>query len=210
METTKTIPKNKIKNIKGQPIENQLKKNQKYTKNKNRLLFFWGPQSFSIFSCYALAALQSPTITAINQDIHHKTAPWSTISTWSSASNTKWKKRSRLGGSTYRSRKSLQQWSIIIRALTNNNMNNLGAYRYSLNDLTSPASSPSSSSSSCSMSSPLSPPQQQFGYLRHPVKKGNTDFFHLEKCFHHHHLRVKVNKRWKNTRIVGANTTSRF
>ena len=58
METTKTIPKN-----------------SKNTKNKNRLLFFWGWGNLSLFfSCYALAALQPSTITAINQDIHHKTA----------------------------------------------------------------------------------------------------------------------------------------
>ena len=79
METTKTFSKNKIKNIKkGQPIKKQLKtkkkidqKIQKKTKNKNRLLFFWGPNLSLFFSCYALAALQPPTI---NQDIHHKTA----------------------------------------------------------------------------------------------------------------------------------------
>ena len=88
METTKTIPKNKIKNKKRSTNRKQkwhlkktkknksTKKNQKNIyKNKNRLLFFWGgAQSFSIFSCYALAALQPPTIATITQDIlHHKT-----------------------------------------------------------------------------------------------------------------------------------------
>ena len=68
--------KNKVKNKKGQPIEKHFKKpKRKLTKkNKNRLLLFWGGgggDSFSIFSCHAIAALQPPTI---NQDIHHKTA----------------------------------------------------------------------------------------------------------------------------------------
>ena len=58
----------------------------------------------------ALAALQSPTI---NQDIHHKTATWSIISTWSSASNNKMEKKTKTY-STYRSRKSLKHKSIII------------------------------------------------------------------------------------------------
>ena len=55
-----------------------------------------------LFSCYALAALQSPTI---NQDIRHKTTTRSTISTLSSFNDNsmlqKEKNRQRLGGSTY-------------------------------------------------------------------------------------------------------------
>ena len=77
METTKTIPKNKIKNIKkGQLIKKQLKskkkidqKIQKNTKNKNRFTLLLGGPIFSLFfSCYALAALQP---IAINHQSRH-------------------------------------------------------------------------------------------------------------------------------------------
>ena len=55
-----------------------------------------------LFSCYALAALQSPTI---NQDIRHKTTTRSTISTLSSFNDNNAKrkeiKRQRLGGSKF-------------------------------------------------------------------------------------------------------------
>ena len=83
METTKTNPKNKIKNIKkGQPIKKQLKTEKKIDQNIQKkkskkqkqitLLLGGGGGNISLlFSCYALAALQPPTI---NQDIHHKTA----------------------------------------------------------------------------------------------------------------------------------------
>ena len=113
METSKTIPKNKIKNKKGQQNKKQLankksKRNltkksiRKNSKNKNRFFFFWGPILSLLFSCYALAALQPPTI---NQDIRHKTITRSTISTLSSFNDNsmlkKEKKRQRLGGSTY-------------------------------------------------------------------------------------------------------------
>ena len=67
METTKTIPKNKIKiKKKGQPIKTQLKTKKKIDqKIQEKTPLF--------FSCYALAALQPLTTTTINQDIHHKT-----------------------------------------------------------------------------------------------------------------------------------------
>ena len=79
---------------------------KKNSKNKNRF-FFWGGGGGGgilslLFSCYALAALQSPTII---QDIRHKTTTRSTISTLSSFNDNsmlqKEKKRQRLGGSTY-------------------------------------------------------------------------------------------------------------
>ena len=79
METKKTIPKNKIKNKKGQPIKKQLKtkkkidqKMQKIQKIKTDYSSSGGGGNHSLlFSRYALVALQAPTI---NQDIHHKTA----------------------------------------------------------------------------------------------------------------------------------------
>ena len=73
---------------------NLTKKNQlkKLKKNKNRLFFFWGGGGILslLFSCYALAALQSPTI---NQDIRHKTTTRSTISTLTSFNDTNAKKK---------------------------------------------------------------------------------------------------------------------
>ena len=80
--------------------KNQLKKIQKTKIDSSSS---GGPNLSLLFSCYALAALQSPTI---NQDIRHKATTRSTISTLSSFNDDlmlkKENKRQRLGGSTYK------------------------------------------------------------------------------------------------------------
>ena len=121
METTKTTPKSKIKNKKGQPIEKHLKnqkrkltkKIKKYTKNKNTLLLGWGGGGGGAIFLHFLL-LCSCCTPATNhhrqqsrqhppQDRHLKYHLHLII-----CQKHKRKKRQRLGGSTYRSRKSLQ------------------------------------------------------------------------------------------------------
>ena len=117
METIKNIPKNKIKNKKGQPIEKHLKtKNkidQKKSKNTQKIRTVYsssmGPNLSLFFSCYALAALQPPSIkTSTTRPPPEAPSPPVPLPVTQNG-----KKRPRLGGSTYMSRKSLKHKSII-------------------------------------------------------------------------------------------------